>query len=292
MSGYSKRLIIIFSLWAILFAAVIVLALVSLRRGSGTALTVSFLDVGQGDAIYVRAPNGADVLIDGGADTDVLSALSRVMPFFDRSIDIVLATHADKDHIGGLPAVLERFAVGTIMESGTVAETAIYDAWEAGVLNEGAGRILARAGMRVMLDPAREIYTDVLFPDQDVSSWEPNDGSIIAKLVYGERSFLLTGDAPSRIEAYLLFQKGADVTADVLKLGHHGSKTSSAEAFIEAVSPRYAIVSAECGNRYGHPHQDVVARVDAAGIERLGTCEKGTIVFKTDGNDLSVKFRK
>ena len=151
-------------------------------------LKVVFLDVGQGDAIYIEAPNGKQMLIDGGPDAKLLSSLSKVMPFADRSLDMVVATHPDSDHIGGLPLLLENYRVGSILENGATASTEVYASLEEKITKNKINKIIARRGMHIILDDKKNIYFDILFPDRDVSNFESNDGSIVGKLVYGKNS--------------------------------------------------------------------------------------------------------
>lgn len=248
-------------------------------------MTVAFLDVGQGDAIYIEAPNGNQVLIDGGSGRQVLRALGEVMPFYDRSLDVVIATHPDADHIGGLPFVLQRFAVGAIIEPGVESETGVYQEFEKIMTDDSRRHLLARRGMKLELDQG--VSLDILFPDRDPTDWETNTASIVARLTYGENSFLLTGDSPIKIEKYLLGLDGQNLKSDVLKVGHHGSRTSSAPEYVAAIHPSYAIISAGLKNRYGHPHQevlDILTKIDAV---ILRTDELGTIIFHSDGDVLS-----
>ena len=250
-------------------------------------LTVAFLDVGQGDAIFIEAPNGNQVLIDGGANKSVLRQLSNVMPFYDRSIDIVLATHPDKDHIGGLVSVLERYKGEKILEPGVKSNTGVYQSLQNIILEREVSRILARRGMTIVLDDG--IFLNILFPDRDVSGIESNDASIIAQLVYGETEFLFTGDAPQKIERYLASIYGKALQSDVLKVSHHGSKTSSSKQFIGFVSPDYAVISAGRDNRYGHPHKEVLETFEQFEIKILSTYEEGTILFESDGESIFVR---
>ncbi len=250
-------------------------------------LTVAFLDVGQGDAIYIEAPNGNQVLIDGGGGQQVLRALGRVMPFWDRSLDIVLSTHPDQDHVGGLPAVLERMRVGNVVTTENTSDTGAYKAFEETIQKKNPKRILARAGVRIILD--RGVVLEILFPTQNVSGWETNTASIVARLTYGEKSFLFTGDSPVSIEKYLVGKNGGKLKSTVLKLGHHGSRTSSSKIFLAATDPEYAIISAGKDNKYEHPHKEVTSLLDELKILSLNTADHGTIIFKTDGTDLRVE---
>ena len=250
-------------------------------------LTVVFLDAGQGDAIFIEAPNGNQVLIDGGPNKSVLRQLSKVMPFYDRSIDIVIATHSDKDHIGGLPDVLQRYTVDFILESGAKNDTGISRAFESAILQNKIKRIFAKRGMAIMLGD--DVFLNILFPDRDVSEVESNTTSIVAQLVYKNTEFMFTGDSPKTIEEYLVFLDGEKLRSDVLKVGHHGSKTSSLESFVGYVSPEYAIISAGADNSYGHPHKEVVEILNQFGSAILNTKDNGAIIFKSDGENIVVK---
>ncbi len=251
-------------------------------------LKVYFLDVGQGDAIFIEAPNGNQVLVDSGSGRQVLRGLGQVMPFFDRSIDLVIATHADADHIGGFGPIFQRFEVLGALDNGLSEEADDYRSYDQGAKKEQAERLVARSGQIIKLDDG--ITLEILWPEYDMTGSESNDASIVARLVYGETEFLLTADAPISTEDHLVQKYGQDLQADVLKLGHHGSKTSSAAYFLAAVQPEYAVISAGKDNRYGHPHQEVLGRLDDLKIPYFNTAIEGTIAFWSDG--LAVRCMK
>lgn len=250
-------------------------------------LTVAFLDVGQGDSIYIEAPNGNQVLIDGGPGASTLRALGHVMPFYDRSLDLVIATHPDQDHVGGLPAVLERMHVSNVITSENTADTGAYGAFEKAIRAQNIHRVLARRRERVVLDNG--VILEILFPDRSTAGWDTNTGSIVARLTYGDESFLFTGDSPSSIEHYLVGKDGASLKTTVLKLGHHGSRTSSSPEYLSAVDPEYAIISAGKDNKYGHPHKEVTDLLAELKIPSLSTIDKGSIIFMTDGAQMNIK---
>lgn len=254
-------------------------------------LTVSFLDVGQGDAIYIRAPNGNDVLIDGGPDTSVMTQLRQVMPTYDTDITIVIATHPDKDHIAGLIPVFEKYDVKKYIHSeissGTSFDTSLK---EHAVQESGLEEIIARRGQRYIIDNVHGVYLDILYPNKDTSAFKDTNGaSIVSRLVYNQQSFLLTGDAPIETETFLDHQDGLLLGSTVLKLGHHGSKTSSSDAFLKMVHPQYAIVSAGKNNRYHHPSTETTDRISRLPITLLSTIDLGTITFETNGITLTKK---
>jgi competence protein ComEC len=250
-------------------------------------LTVAFLDVGQGDAIYIEAPNGNQILIDGGPGTKTLRSLGKVMPFYDRSLDLVVATHPDQDHIGGLPAVLERMNILGVMTGDNPVDTGAYAVFEKIIDAKNIVRVFAHRGEKVILDEG--VTLEILFPDRSTAGWETNTGSIVALLAYGEDKFLLTGDSPSSIEHYLVGKDGSHLQANILKLGHHGSLTSSSREFLSVVDPEYAVVSAGKDNKYGHPSKDVVSLLGELKIPILSTIDKGTIIFETKGSGITVK---
>ncbi len=283
---FSKKYAQWIVLGVFLFANIFIWS-VSVRADRQGELTVAFLDVGQGDAIYIEAPNGNQVLIDGGTGQQVLRELGRVMPFWDRSLDIVLSTHPDQDHVGGLPAVLERMRVENVITTENTSDTGAYKAFEEVIRKKNPKRILARTGTRIILD--RGVVLEILFPDSNASGWETNTASIVARLTYGEKSFLLTGDSPISIEKYLVGKNGGKLKTTVLKLGHHGSRTSSSKIFLSATDPEYAVISAGKDNKYGHPHKEVTALLDELKIPALNTAERSTIIFKTDGIDLRIE---
>lgn len=251
-------------------------------------LKVAFLDVGQGDAIYIEAPNGKQMLIDAGGGPIVLPQLAKVMPFGDRTLDMLIVTNPDMDHMGGFIDVLENYTARKILEPGTRKDTQIYKRLEQSIVKHSLEKVIARRGMHIILDEERDIYFDILFPDRDVSSWSPNDGSIVGRLVYGEQSFMFMGDASKYTE--LLIKQNEDpltLVSNVLKVGHHGSRTSTSELWLEVVDPDLAVISAGRSNKYSHPHQDILNRLKSFTTPYIGTFQNGTILMKTDGRNLT-----
>lgn len=268
---------------AILFSANFFIWYAVFAESHGT-LTVAFLDVGQGDAIFIESPTGRQVILDGGPDGSVLARIGALMPFYDRSIDMLIVSNPDKDHYAGFIDILKSYQVGKIIEPGTISQTKTYRVLKDTMQEKNVPDILARRGMTI--DLGGGAHLDILFPDRDVSGVSINEGSIVAKLVYGNTSFLLDGDAPQNIENYLVSLDGKNLDVDVLKLGHHGSKTSSGDALLAVTSPKYAIISAGLHNKYGHPHQEVLERLAKYNIPALGTYKEGTIVFESNGEQL------
>jgi competence protein ComEC len=273
-------------LFAALFFANIIIWIHA--RGIETVkyVEVDFLNVGQGDAILIEATNHNQVLIDAGPNRAVLRELGREMPWFDRTIDVVIATHPDRDHIGGLPEIVRRYEIGTYIESGVASETSVYGELERVIKENHIPNLVARRGM--VIDMADGSYLEILFPDRDVSGLDPNDASVIARYVYGETCFLFTGDSPQKIEEYLV-SFGDGLNCEVLKAGHHGSRTSTGEVFASAVLPDYAVISSGKDNSYGHPHEDVLMNLASIGAVILNTAESGTVRFVSDGISVRTK---
>lgn len=251
-------------------------------------LAVDFLDVGQGDSIYIQAPNGNNILIDGGLDRKVLNSLGNVLPFGHKDIDIVLATHPDADHIGGLPYVFDNYNISAFIDNGAKGDSVVFKTLEEKITKEQSQRVQAKAGMKIILDQDKNIVFDVCSPYMNVNKLnDTNTGSIVGRLTYGSSSFMLTGDAPINVEQNLVKKYGNSLESDVLKAGHHGSKTSSSEEFLKAVAPQFAIISVGAKNMYGHPHKEVIDLLNKLGIKILRTSEEGTI--KCEADKIAVK---
>lgn len=248
-----------------------------------TDLTVTFLDVGQGDAILIETPDEYQVLIDGGPDTSILRELGEALPAFDRSIDMIIPTHPDRDHIGGFPEVFARYEIGHVLASAAVSESEVYDAYIDGVENENSIVFPAQRGQVIEL--GENVTLTVLYPDISAISRSANDASTVIRLDYGETSMLLTGDIEESVESYLLSSPGIVelLDVDVLKAGHHGSRTSSSLPFLSAITPQHVVIQAGEGNSYGHPHEDVLERLVLFTEEVHCTCEEGRIVLRSDG---------
>ena len=257
------------------------------RQPSRRLLKVTFLNIGQGDSIFIEAPNGRQMLIDGGTDGRVLEELGSVMPFFDRSIDVVIGTHPDRDHIGGLASVLDHYDVGLVLfPDGAISDTATFKFFKEKVLSENGCHKKAIPGTSVILDDKNGVSFDILWPMEKLHFRDTNSYSVTGRLVFGKSSFILSGDLPIVLEEKIV-GTGDYISSDVLKLGHHGSRTSSSENFVMAISPQIAIVSAGKNNSYGHPHKEVLDRLSLHHIPLLET-KNGRILFKSDGRTLSV----
>jgi competence protein ComEC len=248
-------------------------------------LQVIFFDVGQGDSIFIETPQGHQILIDGGPSKKILEKLAMELPFWDRTLDLVILSHPEKDHLEGLNYVLRRYKVENILWTGVLRETNVFREWQEALEKEKANEVIAKAEEEIK---AGNVKIFILYPFQSLAGKEyknSNDTSIVANLVFGENSFLFTGDATKKTEQQLLAKK-LDIDSDVLKVGHHGSKTSTSKEFLKEVSPEIAVISCGRNNRYGHPHKEVLQNLRNFGIKILNTCQKGDIKIVSNGNDL------
>lgn len=287
MKRFNKKKFIIFFLFFILLLFVVYIFIK--KHEANRPLKVAFLDVGQGDAIYIEAPNKKQILIDGGRDQKVLSELSRIMPFSDRSIDIVMSTHPDADHIGGLEHVLDRYTTEIFFDTGARSGTKTYQSLVDTIKDKEISHVVARRGTDIVLDQKNNIVLHIIFPDHSIFDSDTNDSSLTTMLSFEDHKILLTGDLSSEKELYLLDIDGEKLNSDILKIGHHGSRTSSAPEFIEIVSPEMAIISAGENNSYGHPHKEVTDLLNSMGIKYMETSKEGTIICKLKKTEFKCK---
>lgn len=286
----------------ILLAVTIFIWYVELSRNApqthNKELKVFYLDIGQGDATLIEAPNGNQALIDGGnVDNKVLRELGEVMSPLDHSLDVVIATHPDADHVGGLPQVLEQYQVDTYIDSGNLTkDTQIFKTLTDKVSKKVSGGMKYlhhHRGQRVVLDAEDNVYIDVLYPDRDVSNVESNEASFVGRLVYGSTCFMFSGDAPQDVEhivvSYEKAQKQNSLQCQVLKTGHHGSKTSTSAEWLTYIQPQYAVISVGKNNRYGHPHQIIIDSLATYGVNILRTDLLGRIEIDSDGVGVTIK---
>lgn len=247
-------------------------------------LEVTFFDIGQGDSIFVAVPAGRQelndfqILIDGGPDSVVLEKLGEEMLPGDRTIDLIVLSHPHDDHLFGLLEVLKRYEVKNILWSGAKEETGSYQEWLRLIEEEQANIIIAQEDQRI--DLIDDIYLYIYYSSDKGSNL--NDTSIIMELIHNEVSFLFTGDASKKIEEQL------DVDTDILKVGHHGSKTSTSMKFLEVASPEVAVISVG-ENSYGHPSEEVLQSLSNFGIKTLITKENGDVKIISDGDNFIIK---
>jgi competence protein ComEC len=250
-------------------------------------LHVAFLNVGQGDAILIETPLGNQILIDGGPGRRVLSELNAFLPFYDRTLDMVIATHTDYDHLAGLTEVLKSYSAGTVIDNGFSVDTEIYHTWVGLLEKKKPLHKIAHAGDQIELEPA--LTLEILGPAPDdlaSASDKANEVMVVSRLVYGGTEFLFTGDLEKGDEVRLA-QSGVDLKSDVLKVAHHGSKNASTQLFLERVSPEYAVISVGKENRYGHPTPDALARLAKLPLKLFRTDTDGRVEFTSNGYSIA-----
>ncbi len=264
-----------------------------LVTGSDGRLHVHFMDVGQGDSMLIVTPEGRQVLVDGGPDDmNAATSIGGKIPFWDRGLDMVVLTHPDEDHFRGLTEVLDRYDVDAVVDSGMDSENPLYVEWQRSLERRDIKPVTAYQGQTISL--GRDTRLEILSPPPSrVGGAIPdsNNNGVVMRLVYGEVSFLLTADIEAEGESRLLRNVPSSLKSNVLKVPHHGSKTSTTPRFLAAVSPVAAVVSAGADNPYGHPHPDVTGRLeDTLGADMTYvTAQQGDIEFITDGKRLWVK---
>lgn len=247
---------------------------------------VDFLDVGQGDSILITTPENFQILVDGGPDSSVLESLRNVMPMADNSIDWLILTHPDTDHAAGLIDVLNNYEVAHVIMNDYPGTTALYKAWIKAVGREGAD-ITKITDRQKMTLPSGIIF-EFLHPSPGTaeSTISANNASVVFRLEYKDISFLFTGDIESETETALVNQYGSDLEADVLKVPHHGSQSSSTSGFLDAVDPSLAVFQLGHNNDYGHPHAEVIYRYSSEDIRYWRTDYNSTVRLATDGRTI------
>jgi DNA internalization-related competence protein ComEC/Rec2 len=263
---------------------------------SGSEMSVVVLDIGQGDAIFVLSPSGKAMLVDGGNSSR--DGREVILPYLQSrgvdKLDVMVLTHPDADHVGGLPTVLKSMPVDVVVSTGQIHTSQIYAEFleELRTSRDERGTQVIRgvAGADIPFDPA--IRVEVLAPNLEaIKGADLNNASIVLRLTYGQVSVLLTGDAEVEEERWMI-DRGLDLRAQVLKVSHHGSKTASSEAFLDAVDAEIGMISCSANNRYGHPHAEVLERLVRSGVKTYRTDRQGTVRIVIDGNGYRVETQK
>ncbi|MFW6125880.1 MAG: ComEC/Rec2 family competence protein [Chloroflexota bacterium] len=283
----------------VLLALVVVAALVWLAvlvTPAGGTLSVSVVDVGQGESILITTPAGQHVLIDGGPGPgDVCLALGEAMPFWERSIELVVLTHPHADHVSGLVEVLRRYEVSQVLYPQDIGyESEVYLEWLGVVEGMEVESVGAQVGQRV--DLGGGALLEVLQPSPELLEGTESDvdnNAVVMRLEMEDVSFLLTSDLFADGERYLV-EQGLELESTVLKVCHHGAGTSSSARFLAAVDPEVVVISVGADNPFGHPDEEVLSRlVDSVGKEGVYlTSEDGTVTFTTDGKRLWVETER
>ena len=280
-----KKLIVVLLCIFLLAGCTEVLKTEKVPVTTGQEMRVHFLDVGQGDSIFIESANGKTMLVDGGVKGAGQQVVSYLKELGVNKLDIVVATHPDADHIGGLIPVLQSIDIGQFYDSGKVHTSQTFEEMLTLIDTKNIPYHVPTTGENIAFDD--DLTVKVLNANEHAT--DNNDASIVLKIVYGNVSFLLTGDAGIALEKDMLQN---DVQATFLKAGHHGSNTSSSEKFIQAVHPEVTVLSYGEGNKYGHPHAEVVERLQAVGSKIYATAEAGTVIVSTDGVNYDVQSKE
>ncbi|MSQ40782.1 MAG: MBL fold metallo-hydrolase [Dehalococcoidia bacterium] len=255
-------------------------------------LHFTVLDIGQGDAILIQSPEGHRVLIDGGPDPRLLlDHLSTLLPLGARRLDVVVLTHPDADHLDGLLGLPGEYPVGAVLDPETPTDSPNYDRWREELQQRGVQVLTARDGMQGRLG---DLTMGVLHPPEPLlqgTNRDTNNNGVVLLIRYRRASLLLPGEIEETAETYLL-RHAPELGSTVLKVAHHGSATSTTEAFLEATSPSVAVISVGADNSYGHPNAQVLARLKERVAYVLETAERGTMELVTDGMTLWVKLEQ
>jgi competence protein ComEC len=237
-----------------------------------------FFDVGQGDAVFIKTPENYQILIDGGPKNFVLEKLAKVMPFMDKSLDLVILTHPHSDHIEGLVEVLKRYKIDSVLLTGVNDGSVAYEEFLKEIIDKNIRVIIAEKSGDFY---AGSVFFNILYPFSSIANYDfknLNDSSIALKIIYKNLSVLLTGDLQKEMEI-LIKNSGEDINSDIFKAGHHGSKTSNDSEFLKEVSPKFAVISVGRGNKFGHPNIETIDTFNKFAEKILRTDLNGTIEF-------------
>ena len=266
--------------------------LVIVQTQSLGKLRLVFCDVGQGDGMLLITPSGKDIVVDGGPGTKIVDCLGENLPFWDRTIEMVVLTHPQKDHMEGLLSVLSRYKVKMISTTGVENETELFKAWQTAIKAEGARIYTPKAGDRLVLDSVRGQTSsmDVLWPTSEkLEIWklaglsELNKSSVVLRLEMDGFCAYLTSDIPNEILVGLI-----DRSCQVLKISHHGSKTGTNQEILDSIDPKVAIIQVG-KNSFGHPHKEVLEMLGSKGVKIYRNDINGVIELKSDGDNYKVK---
>ncbi|MEM2964344.1 MAG: ComEC/Rec2 family competence protein [Candidatus Bathyarchaeia archaeon] len=255
-----------------------------------TSLRVYFLDVGQGDSTLIMFPSGASMLIDGGERAEGAKVADFLSSMGLTSLDVVVATHPHADHIGGLVTVLELFKVGLVIDSGQITSTKTFEDYLNIIDKKNIAFKIGGEGDSLELDPS--VRVSILSPPSSLytgTGFDLDANSLVIKMVYGQVSFLFTGDVGSEVESHLT---RFNIDVDVLKVAHHGSVAGTSRRFLQATTPLVALISVGAENPYGHPDQETLSRLASAGAAVYRTDRHGTVTVSTDGDSFLVSTEK
>jgi competence protein ComEC len=270
----------------LLIATFLILAASSVATSQN--LTAHFIDVGQGDSILLQF-NQTDILIDAGSQNMGARVETYLRNQGVSSLDLLVSTHPHEDHIGGLSKILRDFPVDNVLDSGQPHSSQVFNTYLTLIDQKNITYTTAERGQKVSLDP--NVTIDVLSPPETLFKGDLNQNSIVLKVAYNNVSFLLMGDANDKAESNLI-SSGQDLKSDILKVGHHGSATSSSYLFLSKVLPSIGIISVGTGNDYGHPTQQTLSALEDIGSTIYRTDTSGNIIVTTDGESYSISTQK
>lgn len=246
------------------------------------SIKISYIDVGQGDSALIQV-NGKNLLIDAGTNESTNKLISYLDKQNIKKLDYVVATHPHEDHIGGMDTVIKKYDIGQFYAPKKLTNTKTFESMISALKSKNLKINVAKAG--VNLDLGKNVKCEMVAPNSDNYGDNLNNYSAVIKITYGNSKFLFTGDAEKLNEKEIL-DKNYDISSDVLKVGHHGSSSSSSKSFLDKVSPKIAIISCGKNNDYGHPHRETINELTKRKIQIYRTDVDGTIVLKSDGNKI------
>ena len=249
-------------------------------------LSVHYIDVGQGDSIFIYC-DGSTMLIDAGTNEAGAKVRSYLNVYNIKELNYLVATHPHEDHIGGMTEIINNFKIDKMIMTNVTTNTKTYENLLTAISNKGINLTEAKPNYSFKLGGS----DCTIFAPNSSSYKDLNDSSVVIKLTYKGKSFLFTGDASQPSESDML-NKGYDLKADVLKVGHHGSNSATSATFLKAVNPQYAVISVGLGNVYGHPTKSTLDKLEKANVKVYRTDENGTVIFGYDGNNLKVTTEK
>ena len=280
--NYMKKIIYI---CYFLLGVLLILLIFCLNSFGDGILHVYFLDIGQGDAILIKTPDSEYILVDGGPNDKILQELSSVMPFYERTIDVLVLTHPHADHINGLVEVIERYNVRQVVITGIHYGYAGYGKFLELINENGIQVIFVDGSSDYKLN---SVFFDFIFPMEGIQGERfenINNSSVVFRLLYGNTSFFLSGDLEIEAESKLV-ESGLDLRADVMKAGHHGSRTSTSESILDKVLPEISVISCGVDNPFDHPHAETIQHLQKRGIKIFRTDLDGRVELRSDGKEI------
>jgi len=272
---------------AISFVLLLILIFIYQQESKPHDLEVYFLDVGQGDSILIRTPDNIDILIDGGPDKKVLTEIGKILPFWDQNIELMILSHPHDDHLVGLVAVLNKYEVDKVIYDSQDEKNNNFQEFKKIIKEKNIP--ISQSFYGEQINFSQDLYLQIIFPFKNIDLEKIenlNNTSIVTRLVYKNNKFLFTGDVEQETEQ-LILQNQIDIQADILKVGHHGSKTSSSENFLDAVQPLEAVIMCGIDNKFKHPHFITLYKLNARNTNIFRTDQDKTIKCNSNGVDIT-----